>query len=242
MKLISRRAALAIGAGAFVAKFAHANQRRPVVVELFTSQGCSSCPPADALLEELKSSKSVVALSYHVDYWDYLGWKDTLGSPAFTRRQQDYASVRGDGDVYTPQMVIDGRAHAVGSNHASVNAAIAAALDNTAIDMALKESGNELSIDIGAGEGEAMVWLIPIAPKISVKILKGENAGKEITYHNIVRQLVPAGMWHGKATTLTLPKDGVLTPEYKGCVAILQQGKAGPILGVATWGETGATT
>ena len=216
---------------------------RTVVVELFTSQGCSSCPPADAFLRDIKAMKGVVALSYHVDYWDYLGWKDTLGSPQFSQRQYDYAKTRGDGDVYTPQMIVDGRVHFVGSSRAKVLAAIGEAKAAPAgAGMTLTDKGSELvvEIDAAAGASEAMVWLVPIVPRLPVKILKGENTGETIDYHNIVRQLMPAGMWHGKATTLALPKDSVITPECKGCVALLQHGKAGPILGVATWGEVSA--
>ncbi len=214
-----------------------------MLVELFTSQGCSSCPPADALLEKLRAMKGVVAISYHVDYWDYLGWKDTLASPEFSQRQYDYAKARGDMDVYTPQMIVGGRHHFVGSKSAVVLDAIEEARAAPAgVEMALRDKGSMIEVEIGARAGaeEAMVWLMPILPNTTVKILKGEIAGQDIAYHNVVRKIAPAGMWNGDAKTLSLPKDGVLTPECKGCVALLQQGKAGPILGLASWGEVGA--
>jgi hypothetical protein len=241
----SRRTVLALGGGALAASVMGpaAASGRTVLVELFTSQGCSSCPPADALLNDLRSKKGVVALSYHVDYWDYLGWKDTLGSAEFSQRQYDYAKARGDMAVYTPQMIIDGGNHFVGSNRNVVLDAIERARAAPAgAAMSLTDNGTEIVVEIGASADarEAMVWLMPIVPRLSVKILKGEIAGQEMAYHNIVRHLTPAGMWHGKATTLTMPKDSVITPECKGCVALLQQGKAGPILGVATWGEVSA--
>jgi hypothetical protein len=243
---ISRRQLLALGAGAAVACMvsdAVAALPRTVVIELFTSQGCSSCPPADAFLEELRSTPNVIALSYHVDYWDYLGWKDTLGSPEYSQRQYDYARSRGDMDVYTPQMIVEGRNHFVGSNRAAVLEAIRQAQARPeGVKLTLSDKGGELAIGIGpsATAEESMVWLMPVMPKVSIKILKGEIAGKEIAYHNIVRGLVPAGMWSGEAKTLALPKDAVLHSGATGCVALLQRGKTGPILGCARWGDVGA--
>lgn len=243
---LSRREVLALGAGAAVACLGgkgFAALPRAVVIELFTSQSCSSCPPADAFLTELRSTPNVIALSYHVDYWDYLGWKDTLGSPQYSQRQYDYSRARGDMDVYTPQMIVEGRKHYVGSNRNLVLEAIRQAqAEPKGVPVTLAEEGNELVIEIGTASAavQSTLWLMPLAPEVSVKILKGEIAGKEITYHNVVRGLVPAGMWSGEAKTLTLPKDGVLRPDCKGCVAVLQQGKAGPILGSAQWGEVSA--
>ncbi|MBI2717193.1 MAG: DUF1223 domain-containing protein [Rhizobiales bacterium] len=213
---------------------------RAAVVELFTSQGCSSCPPADAFLAELQATKDVIALSYHVDYWDYLGWKDTLGDPENSQRQYDYAHARGDMDVYTPQMIVDGRSHFVGSSRPVVLDAIARAqAAPPGVPLSLRNEKMELVVDIGRGAdvGETTLWLMSIVPRVSVKILKGEIAGKEIVYRNVVRGLMAAGMWNGEAKTLRLPKDGVLTSDSKGCVALLQQGKVGPVLAAATWGE-----
>lgn len=245
---LSRRKVLVLAAsGAAVsclAGRASGNTPRPVVVELFTSQGCSSCPPADAFLQDLLGGKGVIALTYHVDYWDYLGWRDTLGSAENSQRQYDYARTRGDMDVYTPQMIVNGGKHFVGSDRHAVLGAIerSRAEPPLPVALALTETKMELVVDIGASAAamDATLWLMPMVPRISVKILKGEIAGQEITYRNIVRATLPAGMWSGEAKTLKLPKDGVLTRESKGCIALLQKGKVGPVLGAASWGETGA--
>ena len=244
---MSRRNVLALGAGAaaaFAARAAQAGAARPVVIELFTSQGCSSCPPADALMGELRRMKGVIVLTYNVDYWDYLGWRDTLASPEKSQRQYDYAKARGDMDVYTPQVVVDGGSHYSGSNKSAILKAIAraqAANPQNPIGISLAANEHEFIVEIGKGSvaQDATLWLMAFAPSIAVKIEKGENAGKDIVYYNVARKLVPAGMWHGEAITLTLPKQDILLPDCRGAAALLQQGKAGPILAAATWGETG---
>ncbi len=244
---MSRRNVLALGAGAaaaFAIRPALAGPARAVVIELFTSQGCSSCPAADALMGELRQMPGVIVLSYNIDYWDYLGWRDTLASPEKSQRQYDYAKARGDMDVYTPQVVVDGGSHYQGSDKAVILAAIArarAAAPENPIAISLAADGHEFVVEIGKGSvaPEATLWLMPIMPSVAVKIEKGENAGKEIVYYNAVRTLVPAGMWHGAAMTLRLPKDSIALSCCRGAVALLQQGKAGPILAAAAWGETG---
>jgi hypothetical protein len=214
------------------------------VVELFTSQGCSSCPPADAFLQELAEMKRVVALTLNVDYWDYLGWRDTLANSAFSQRQYDYAKARGDMDVYTPQMIVDGGSHYVGSKKKSVLAAVSRSLELQPavwIPLAIAGSTKEFTITVeGASAPDATLWVMGIAPNCAVKIEKGENAGHDVVYRNVVRTLVPAGMWHGKALTAALPREGVLGDHGKGVVALLQQGSHGRILGAATWGAIAA--
>jgi len=245
---MSRRTVLALAAGAtaaFVTRAAQAGAARPVVIELFTSQGCSSCPPADALMGELRQMPGVIVLSYNVDYWDYLGWRDTLASPEKSQRQYDYAKARGDMDVYTPQVVVDGGSHYSGGNRSVILAAIAraqAATPRNPLHIALSAKDHEFIVEIGKSgvAPEATLWIMPIMPSVAVQIAKGENAGKEIVYYNVVNKLIPAGLWHGEATTLRLPKENIALPCCKGAVALLQQGKAGPILAAATWGETGA--
>ncbi|MBM3521195.1 MAG: DUF1223 domain-containing protein [Alphaproteobacteria bacterium] len=242
---LSRRGFLAAAGSLLVAPAAIAGAAaRPVIVELFTSQGCSSCAKADALFAELCADRNLLALSFHIDYWDYLGWKDTLASPEHSQRQYDYARARGDMNVYTPQMVIDGRIAVVGSDRAEVDKAIAtAAAAPTYVPLALTETTDELTIEAGAAAGEmgdGMFWLLPIVPRVLTKIMKGENSGMEIEYRNIVRAIIPAGMWRGEAKSVSLPKSAVLQPDCKGCIALLQQDKVGQVLGAAAWGETSA--
>ncbi len=230
-------------AAAVVAAPVSSAPKRPAVVELFTSQGCSSCPPADTFMEELAEREDLIALSYNVDYWDYLGWRDTLASPAHSQRQYDYAKSRADMDVYTPQMIIDGKSHYVGSQKNAVNAAIRRSAQSTPslwVPMSLGGTESEFAIDVAAARPApaGTVWLMTMAPRIAVKIEKGENAGHDVVYCNVVRKIVPAGMWAGEAVTLRLPRQGVMDEDSKGCVALLQTGNVGPIIGAATWGET----
>src|SRR5215217_8389048 len=138
------------------------------VLELFTSQGCSSCPPADKLIAEYTRDPSVIALSLAVDYWDYLGWKDTLAMSGHSNRQRAYAKARGDREVYTPQVVVDGAVHALGSDKAAIERVIRQTRDQSAplkLPVTLERTGDKLTVTIGAGEnekGQAEVWLCPI--------------------------------------------------------------------------------
>lgn len=237
---ITRRSLLVAGAAAaLVPVGAQAARPGMVVIELFTSQGCSSCPPADAFLSELAKTKGVMALTYHVDYWDYLGWKDTFGSPDFSQRQYDYAKARGDMDVYTPQMIVHGGKHFVGSNRQRVTDALSDVDGGAAVALGIAAGESEVVIDVGDGApvGEAMLWMLPVTSVAKVKILRGEISGQEIAYHNIVRKIIPAGMWHGTAQRIALPKDAILTEGVDSCVALLQKGKAGPIIACAAWGK-----
>ncbi len=216
-----------------------ASRSAPVVVELFTSQGCSSCPPADAFMHDLINRPGVIAVSYNVDYWDYLGWRDTLGSPVFSRRQRDYAARRGDGQVYTPQMVIDGRYHEVGSQRGAVLRAISeevAKAGDATVPVRASETKSEVVIDVAGAPTDRLrqdstVWVLVVAPRISVAIARGENAGNRITYSNVVRRIIPAGSWHGDAVTLKLPKADLMADPADFCVALLQVGGVGPIIG-----------
>lgn len=241
--LLNRRDCLALGAGAGAALFAGAARAAEpigVVVELFSSQGCNSCPPADRLLTEIRAMPGVLALTLHVDYWDYLGWKDTLAHSEFSQRQYDYAKARGDMDVFTPQMVVNGEKQMVGSQRSEVFAVLEQSRRAAwPVAVSIDDGGKELAVSLGAAAAgmEGTLWVMPILERTSVKIEKGEMAGREITYVNVVRKLVPAAMWKGEATRIALPKDGLMTPDATGCVALLQTGKAGPILGCAAWGR-----
>jgi hypothetical protein len=209
------------------------------VVELFTSQGCSSCPPADAYLGELAARGDVLALTLPVDYWDYLGWKDTFASHEFSERQREYALARGDGQVYTPQVVVNGTAHAVGSVPSDVEAQIdatKAALDGSLAAVTSRRESDKLIVDIGAArEGAivraATVWLAQITTAADVAIARGENGGRKITYHNVVRKLIPVGEWKGEPLTVSLSIPEMQAAEGDGCALLLQAGKGGPIIG-----------
>jgi hypothetical protein len=226
-----------LGVGAAAAPAAQG----PSVVELFTSQGCSSCPAADALLSKLSEMPGVLTLSFSVDYWDYLGWRDTLGSPATSERQREYARARGDGRVYTPQAVVDGLLHVNGADERLVLDAIDAAkarLRDVRVPVSARAEGDTLVIVIGdAQDGshsrDATVWLAIAKEKETVPISRGENKGRSITYRHPVREISPVGMWKGEAMTLRLPLKDLKTIGGDCLVTLLQAGSGGPILGAA---------
>lgn len=175
----------------------------PIVVELYTSQGCSSCPPADALLEELSRNPQILALALHVDYWDYLGWQDSLASPAFTQRQKDYAHAAGERTIYTPQAIVNGAERVVGSDAQALMAAVMHEMSRPALaKVTLSRSGGGIVIDAGAlgpFEGPVDVLLVRFLPLAKVSILHGENAGKSISYVNTVTSLSRLASWSGEA-------------------------------------------
>ena len=224
-----------------LAQSATGQSRITSVVELFTSQGCSSCPTADALMEAYAKRANILALSFSVDYWDYLGWKDTLASPKFTKRQRQYAGARGDGQVYTPQMVINGTAHVVGSNKAAIDAALAAGPRDASeqVSLKLQGQGQHLVIDCEGRSGnsavkDATLWLLHVTRRVEVPIKRGENSGKTIAYFNVVREMVPVGMWSGQPLTVRLERHAIAQPGAELYAVLLQQGQAGPIVGAAS--------
>jgi hypothetical protein len=177
---------------------------RPVVLELFTSQGCSSCPPADALLAALAGTRDdVLALDFHVDYWNYLSWRDPFSSAAATQRQRRYAAALGT-EVYTPQLVVDGQYQAVGSNRAAVLSAIATAraaiLPGPALNFVPDDNG--LTVDVGAGAGSGEVLLLGFDPQHVTEVGSGENAGRTLREVNVVRSMTPLGRWDGQSQRL----------------------------------------
>ena len=247
MSRLLGKAALGVFATVVLAGvFAHgqradAGQHPKAVVELFTSQGCSSCPPADVLLGKLAKRNDIIALTLPVDYWDYLGWKDTLASPAYSARQRSYAKARGDGQVYTPQMVINGTYHVVGSQSSSVERAISKSkkiLKDARIPISIKTEGDTVVINVGASPGgkkvkSATIWLALVKKSSAVDISRGENRGKKLVYHQVVRNLTPVGRWTGKAVTIRLPKNHLASKETDGCTVLLQQDTAGPVIAAA---------
>jgi hypothetical protein len=234
-------------AAAFPLAFASAGSQaqemeNPIaVVELFTSQGCSSCPPADAFLGDLVKRGDVVALAYHVDYWDYLGWKDTLASTENTARQRSYGRSFGASSVYTPQMVVNGRAHMAGSRRTAVANAIddrVGTPEGLTVDLSASYSGDNLVIEAGPGDSggrKAHVVLVNFDAASTVEIKRGENRGKSLTYHNAVTNFQTVGVWKGKAARFELPMNEIARKGSGGCAVLLQEaganGLPGAILG-----------
>jgi hypothetical protein len=199
------------------------------VVELFTSQGCASCPPADVAFQKLISQGDVVALAYHVDYWNYLGWNDTMASKDNTARQYAYARTLGRSGVYTPQAIINGRDHLNGADLNAINVK----LDDfqrdgkgltVPVDAAMK--GDELEIKIGAGEGKANVVVAYFDKQQLVSVKKGENSGQQISYLHPVSDIETVGMWDGKAMSLVLPANVMDKAGRKGLAVLLQSSTA----------------
>ncbi len=224
-----------IAAGVLAASSAAAGS--PVVVELFTSQGCSSCPPADRFMEELSRTQGVVALTLPVDIWDYLGWRDTFAKREFSLRQQAYAPHMPSKSVFTPQMVVGGRADTVGSRRGEVLALIEAqAAEPGGADVALTLEGGALRVRVTGAQarsGTATVWLARVLSSREVNIGDGENRGRVIVYSNVVRHLAPIGMTQGGAADLTAPADLDIGEIYDRFAVVVQDGEAGPILGAA---------
>ncbi len=206
----------------------------PVVVELYTSQGCSSCPPADAILGELAGREDVIALALHVDYWDYIGWKDDFALPAHALRQRRYARAAGNRMIYTPQMVIGGEDHVVGhrplelarilNHHANMPHPVTASISRV--------DGASVRVTASAGEPlrrRAAVQVLRYNPKATVHIKRGENAGRTIKYHNIVSAWEHSSRWDGRR-----PLDMNVEISGEGPVVVLvQEGNNGPILAAA---------
>ncbi|HEY9215748.1 MAG TPA: DUF1223 domain-containing protein [Ancylobacter sp.] len=195
------------------------------VVELFTSQGCSSCPPADKLLGEIAAQPDVIALTLAVDYWDYLGWKDTLAKHGHSLRQKAYARVRGDSKMFTPQMVVNGTAMMIGSDKNAVERSIDTAA-HPGVPVTVETRNGRIYVNVGAGNvaagtPSAEVWLCPVASRMKVDIGRGENEGTEMAYHNVVRGWEKLGDWSGHAATF----ETALRPKTEGvdAVAVLVQ-------------------
>jgi hypothetical protein len=219
---------------------AHAEPR--AVIELFTSQGCSSCPAADKLLGELADDPSLVPISVPIDYWDYLGWKDTLADPHNTARQKAYAHARGDGQVYTPQVVVNGTLHVLGSDKAAIERAIAqsrknGAMSSPALTLALADGRLSVAAPDGMdGRTGAEVWLCGLAKAVSIAIERGENKGRTVTYHNVVRRWIKLGDWVGKANSWSIPLQTLKGDGIDEAAILLQSGtmeKPKGILGAA---------
>jgi hypothetical protein len=210
------------------------------VLELFTSQGCSSCPKADAMLDEMSKRPDVVALAYHVDYWDYIGWEDTFGAKENSQHQRDYAESWGSSRIFTPQLVINGKGGLVGSKRDAVNTALGGA--TLPLDVKLVAAANDMlqvSVPANPAHGDAMIWLVTFLDRADVAIERGENEGKHVAYSQIVTGRQVLGMWnHETGAELTLPLAEALTGRSNGAVILIQEdrdGLPGPILGAASF-------
>ena len=209
------------------------------VIELFTSQACSSCPPADRLLAELERDPSLIALSWHIDYWDYLGWKDTFSQPAFAARQKAYSAVRGDRNIYTPQVIVNGVRQMVGSNRSDIDAAISSRQSSElTVPITFDNTGSSVRVSIGAapigGLRTGTVYLLPVFRSREVTIHRGENASHAIAYTNVIRSVNQLTSWAGEAISVDVPSAKM--GDSDGYFVLLQSGSSaspGPILGAA---------
>ncbi len=230
---------LSLIVGLAVALSGAAAVRAETLVELFTSQGCSSCPPADAYIGDLAKRDDVVALSFHVNYWDYIGWKDPFASEVTTARQREYGRRLARGRVYTPQMVIDGVFDAVGSNRGAVERAIvrARAAPRPRLDIGLARGADDglvVSLPGAPFSGEATVWLARYDHRNVTPVRRGENAGREVRNYNVVRDLRVVGTWTGQPLEIRVPASVLTSGEggRDGCAIIVQADGLGPVLGV----------
>ncbi len=231
----------ALGVVAVIASVTSSSAADPrAVVELFTSQGCSSCPPADKVLGELAKDPNVIALSLPVDYWDYLGWKDTLADPRFSARQKAYSSMRGDRDVYTPQAVVNGSVHVLGSNRSGIETAAVVSKntgDVMSVPVTLTKSGKQINVAIAAANGRSgEVWICAVSKQVPITIARGENRGHQIVYHNVVRNVLKVGDWNGKAVNWSVPLENIARDDVDAAAVYVQDGsrdKPGAMLGAA---------
>jgi hypothetical protein len=230
-----------LGICAFVTAITPAYADGPrTVVELFTSQGCSACPPADKVLGELAQDKSVIALSLPIDYWDYLGWKDTLADSRFSARQKAYSQMRGSRGVYTPQAVVNGTTDVLGSDRVAIENAAKGTQQHDvvmSVPVTMTTSGSHINVSVAeAGGRSGEIWICAVSKQIPITISRGENRGQQITYHNVVRNVLKVGDWNGKASSWTVPLENISRDGVDAAVVFIQDGnrdKPGPMLGAA---------
>jgi hypothetical protein len=239
-----RRLAVAVLLSASGGHAVSAQSASMTVLELFTSQGCSSCPAADALFKSYTERPDIVALSFSVDYWDYLGWKDTLASPKFTERQRGYGKSISNGQIYTPQMVVNGVRHVVGSSRTDIEAAVTAAagsgsaqafkVDASRVDGGIFIQASDVPAVLNLPSAGGVILLVRVVGKVPVVVMRGENHGKTLTYFNSVRDVALVGEWTGKSTTIRLPPGAAALAVGERYAVLIQRGPQGPLLG-AGW-------
>jgi hypothetical protein len=203
---------------------------RPVVVELYTSQGCSSCPPADALLGELARLPNVIALAFHVDYWDSIGWRDRFSVPEAVQRQLRYVDTLGLSSAFTPQVVVDGRSSFVGSDRRRIVAALAETLDTIPIEADVAHGELTVTLPERRDQSGYDVNLVAYLPEASTPVGRGENSGRTLAEFNIVRQFRRLGVWNGEKNMIRVPLDS-FPAEATRIAILLQRSQQGPIAG-----------
>jgi len=220
-------------------------QSPATLVELFTSQGCSSCPPADALMQELATQDGIIPLSYPVEIWDYIGWKDTLAKPMFTRRQRAYAAMLAGKRVYTPQAVINGRAHCIGSDRATIKTLqrnTAPESQGCSFEVSPQEDGWSARLAVSNVPSGTRLWLLPFIAQQQVAIGRGENTGRILTYTNVVRDILGLGIVDAGEKAITIRRSDLAAQGADGFALLLQSGSLeapGAVLGVACAGPSG---
>ena len=215
---------------------ASAGEKPLTVVELYTSQGCSSCPPADAYLGKLKERDGILALSFHVDYWDYIGWKDPYALPANTQRQRAYAKHLGMGYVYTPQMVVQGMAHTTGSDKGNVERLIRDVRGAKRLDVEASTVSGGLRIEVPGGlfdDEEARILVASYDDKHDNDVARGENSGRHLAHYNVVRDMADVGVWSGEAVQVDVGEGTLAMAGRDGCAVLVQSIRTGRILGAA---------
>ncbi len=219
-------ALIVLGTATVRAGTVSASATNPVVIELYHSQGCSSCPPAEADLNALATRPDIIALSFAVTYWDRLGWKDTFGSPQYTQRQLDYAHA-GQGEVATPEFIINGSHAVVGADHRGLYAALAS-IGAPGPGPIISVRSGLIHIEGPGGQTPAIVWLVRYDPRtLAVPIKAGENAGRTLPNRNVVRALIRLGDWNGRATAFALP---TASEANLANAVLVQRGTGGPIV------------
>ncbi|MEQ8194758.1 MAG: DUF1223 domain-containing protein [Rhodospirillales bacterium] len=207
------------------------------VVELYTSQGCSSCPPADAFMGELVKRPDVLGLTFHIDYWDYIGWKDPFAAPENTERQRRHAKHLKIRSIYTPQMVIQGARDAVGSNRWQVGEAIEKTRHIPTLNVVIKrdKKSDALKVVVPSSKvkDRARIYLFAYDEKHTTTIKRGENGGRSLSYYNVVRSTKKIGIWAGMKLKLFVPIAEMVAAGHTGCAVIVQSRNTGHILGAA---------
>jgi hypothetical protein len=243
---LTRRTFSALTFGALAApELARAQTRGgAAIIELFTSQGCSSCPPADALMVELAGQKGIIPLTYPVEIWDYLGWKDTLARPSFTKRQRAYAAMVAGKRVYTPQAIVNGRAHCVGSDKSAISRLKSSTdtASGASIRLSAVADGWSAIADVSAGTAHARMLLLPLTSRQEVQIGRGENSGRTITYANVVRDIIDLGLLEVGEKSFQITRKDISTSKADGFALLIQSGSLeapGAVLAGAIVDQTG---